>query len=787
MSAVKEQRMGPVSSIPGRERWRVPSIENRPAYAAAVEMSLRRNARIIEVQVNPITGRVLLRWDASEGPLAVAAVLVVALNEAPLTEATLMALNPDREQDSKSRRLVGKLILGGAKLSLIMGSRLVWGAALSPIGGTITILSVTATLITGYDFLRALFRTVTGASRITTGTLIGAATLSSIVLRENTTALVVLWLLNLGEYFENLTLRRTRRAIRQLLTTEDEMVWVETGGVEISCRAKDVHPGEVVKVRSGHRIAVDGIVETGEATVNEASITGESKPSLKMPESSVYAGTVVVSGSLRIRVTGVGADTVVGRLIQQVEQAHEFRPHIETVGDAFARRVVPSSLAASIIVYLLTRDTRRALTMLLVACPCAAGLATPTAVNAAIGNSARRGILVKGGRHLEAMAELDMICFDKTGTLTQSSPNVRHVISLAADYEENEVLQLAARAEIHSQHPFATAIISHAGRLVNGMPRDEFDLVAGQGVRVWEGEDEVLVGSRNLMNQSGVALGPAASIVVPRGESVMFVAHRRRLVGMITLSAALRPEAAEALGMLRDLGLERLVMLTGDETSVAAAVARAAGMTEWHSRLMPADKLNAVHLLRATGGRLAMVGDGVNDAPALAAADVGIAIGTRGSDVAVETADIALASEDLRHLATMIRMSRETMRVIRQNYAMAVGVNSLGLCLAALGRINPIIAAVLHNLSTILVVTNSARLIDFDPSSTPHNAFPFRDATRQGLEETDDLYEPIEYCCDTHRSNERFAAPRTLADEQNSTVIKKPIVETVTISGPVSS
>jgi cation-transporting P-type ATPase C len=298
------------------------------------------------------------------------------------------------------------------------------------------------------------------------------------------------------------------------------------------------------------------------------------------------------------------------------------------------------------------------------------------------------------------------------------------VTSLSADYDEKQILHLAARAETHSQHPFATAIISHARFHKNGNRRDEFDLVAGQGVRVWEGEDEVLVGSGKLMKQYGVALDGAADVVVLEGESIMYVAHRRQLVGMISLSAALRPEAEEALGMLRDLGIERQVMLTGDETSVAAAVARAAGMTEWHSRLLPEDKLTAVQVLRE-GGRLAMVGDGVNDAAALAAADVGIAIGTGGSDVAIETADIALASGDLRHVAGMVQMSRETMRVIHQNYAMALGVNSAGLLLGAFGRINPIIAAVLHNLSTILVVANSRRLITFDPGSfEPREAPP---------------------------------------------------------------
>jgi manganese/zinc-transporting P-type ATPase C len=717
MAVVAQQKIRRISSIPGRERWLVPGIENRPAYAAAVEIFIRRDSRVLEARANPLTGRILIVWNPAAAALDIDSLLIVALVESPLTQAALAALNPDEEHDGKTRKLIGKLIVGGTKLTMIFGSRLIWGMTASPLSAPIALLGVTATVITGYDFLRALFRTLTGASRITTGTLIGAATLSSIALQENTTALIVLWLLNLGEYFENLTLRRTRRAIRQLLSTEDEMVWVEVDGVEISCRAKDVQAGEVVHVRAGHRIAVDGIVDSGEATVNEASITGESRPAWKSVQSTVYAGTFVVSGTIRIRVTGVGSETVVGRLIQRVEKAHEFRPRIETIGDAFAKRVVPSSLAAAVFVFLLTRDARRALTMLLVACPCAAGLATPTAVSAAIGNSAHRGILVKGGRHLEAMAELDTICFDKTGTLTQSSPNVRRVVSVCADYDEKQVLHLAARAETHSQHPFATAIISHARFHKNGNRRDEFDLVAGQGVRVWEGEDEVLVGSRKLMEQYGVSLIMAGNIDVTEGESIMYVAHRRQLVGMITLSAALRPEAGEALTMLRDLGIQRQVMLTGDETSVAAAVARAAGMTEWHSRLLPEDKLNAVQHLRQGGGRLAMVGDGVNDAPALAAADVAIAIGTGGSDVAIETADIALASDDLRHVAGMVIMSRATMGVIRQNYAMALGVNAAGLLLGAFGRINPIIAAVLHNLSTILVVANSRRLMNFDPGS----------------------------------------------------------------------
>jgi manganese/zinc-transporting P-type ATPase C len=478
--------------------------------------------------------------------------------------------------------------------------------------------------------------------------------------------------------------------------------------------------------RAGRKIPVDGVIESGEATINEAPITGESMPAVRGRGDAVYAGTVLVAGAIRIRVTGVGADTVVGRLIERVEMAQALRPNIQTVGDRFAKRVVPSSFLAAAMVLLVTRDPRRALTMLLVACPCAAGLATPTAVSAAIGNSARRGILVKGGTHLESMASLDTVAFDKTGTLTDSQPTVSQVISCADDYTEERILSLAARAEMHSQHPLAIAVVARAGidreTLQEG---DEFELLAGRGVRTrWDGH-EVLAGSLGLLEEFQVSVSVENRKLfqsrVRHDESVVYVAHQRQLVGLLTISVQVRPEAVQALGRLRESGVSRLVMLTGDLDGVAKHVASSVGVTEWKARMLPDDKFDAIQTMRASGRRVAMVGDGVNDASALAIADVGFAMGAGGSDVAVETADVALASDDLRHVADVMDISRRTMRIVRQNYSVALGVNSIGLYLAAAGTINPIIAAVLHNLSTILVVTNSSRLIRYEPAGRPPN------------------------------------------------------------------
>ncbi len=712
-----------LSQLPGRKRWNVPALLGRPRYALAVEGQLREalpGAAAIEISAT--TGRILIEHDKSLGLDAVSEIVANALAAAPLSAELYLARTAESKKGKKIHKLVSKLFIGGSKLLLILVNGLIWGSvAASPVAGPILVLSVAGTIITGYDFIRALVWTVTGRTGITTGTLIGAATVSSLMLRENVTALIVLWLLNLGEYLEFVTLRRTRRAIRQLLSTEDDEVWLLREGSEVSVRVSRVQVNDRIMVRAGRRISVDGIIESGAGTVNEAPITGESMPVSRRSGDSVYAGTVLLSGQLEVRVTKIGADTVVGRLIQRVEEAQTLRPNIQTVGDRFARKVVPSSFAAALLVFLATRDPRRALTMMLVACPCAAGLATPTAVSASIGNGARRGVLIKGGTHLESMADVDTVCFDKTGTLTGSHPVVTKITSLHEDYSEEQVLGLAARAEWHSQHPLAIAVLQRAeeDRVAVETAGDAYEILAGRGLRVWNDAEEILVGNERLMSEFDVPIPDAAAAIyaqsTARAETNMFVVRQGTLAGLIAIAAPIRDEAKGAVQQLKRMGIQRVVMLTGDSEPVAAAVASQAGISEWKSRLLPEDKFNAIASLQDGGHKVAMVGDGVNDAPALALANVGVAMGTAGSDVAIETADIALASDDLRNVSSVIQISRQTMSVVRQNYGLALGTNSIGLYLAAVGSINPIIAAVLHNLSTILVIGNSTRLIHFNP------------------------------------------------------------------------
>jgi cation-transporting P-type ATPase C len=429
-----------------------------------------------------------------------------------------------------------------------------------------------------------------------------------------------------------------------------------------------------------------------------------------------------LAGELKIRVIHIGADTAIGRLIQRVEEAEELHAPIHTTGEQFSALLVPASFALAGGVFAMTGEAYRALTMLLVACPCAAGLATPTAVSAAIGNGARRGILIKGGTHLEALAQVDTIAFDKTGTLTVGLPGVERIIPLGEEYSAEQLLSLAATGELHSQHPLALAVSDQARARELVIPSHETcEIHIGRGVHAdWEGNC-VLVGSEQLLAQFSVLVPQQAHDLYTQytmtGETVMYVTHQSRVIGLIGVRDNIRPEAASTLADLRSGGVEHLLMFTGDSEQSAASVAQKVGLTEWYARLLPEQKYELIRTLGANGHRVAVVGDGINDAPALALADVGIAMGTVGSDVAIEAADIALAADNIRHVATTVALSRQALRIIRQNYALAVGVNTGGIVVSALGAINPFIAAALHNLSTLLVVLNSTRLLGYNPDA----------------------------------------------------------------------
>ena len=573
--------------------------------------------------------------------------------------------------------------------------------------------------MTGYPFLRGALASLRGGRSAGTDLLVSAATIASLILRENVVALTVLWLLNIGEYLQDLTLRRTRRAIANLIAGNQDSAWIRLpDGSEIQVRLDTLAVGDDVVVHDHVAIPVDGVVLDGEAIVDQSAITGETLPVSVTTDARVHAGSVVVRGRLVIRAQAVGRETTIGRIITRVEEAQHDRAPIQTIGENSSRRFVPASFLLSAVTFVVTGDVRRAMTMLLVACPCAVGLATPTAISAAIGNGARRGILIKGGSHLEQAGRVDAVVFNKTGTLTVGRPVVTNIVAFKDDWQPKDVLAYAASSEIHSRHPLAEAVIrSTEERHIAIPPHEECEVLVGLGMRTRADGRTLLLGSAPLLRREKVRVSKKASEWVMRlqreAETPLLLAVDGKLVGLISLRDEVRPEARAVLAALRQRGVQRIVMLTGDHSETARAVATELGIEDWQAEVLPEDKLEVVRTLQQQGHVVAMVGDGVNDAPALAAADIGIAMGLSGTDVAVETADVALASDDLRRLLDVRELGGHAVDVIRQNYAMSIAVNAIGLVVGAGGALSPVLAAILHNASSVALVANSSRLIRF--------------------------------------------------------------------------
>ncbi|UGU05203.1 manganese-exporting P-type ATPase CtpC [Mycobacterium intracellulare subsp. intracellulare] len=712
----KDPALQVISDAAGRMRVAVAWVRADSRRAVAVEEAVAKCEGVRVVHAYPRTGSVVVwysprRCDRSS--------VLAAIGDAAHVAAELIPARAPHSTEIRNADVL-RMVIGGAALALLGMRRYVFARPplLGPSG---RLFATGVTVFTGYPFLRGALRSLR-SGKAGTDALVSAATVASLVLRENVVALTVLWLLNIGEYLQDLTLRRTRRAISELLRGNQDTAWLrlDDGPTprEVQVPIDTVQIGDEVVVHDHVAIPVDGEVVDGEAVVNQSAITGENLPVSIVAGAHVHAGSVVVRGRLVVRASAVGNQTTIGRIIARVEEAQHDRAPIQTVGENFSRRFVPTSFIVSAITLAITGDVRRAMTMLLIACPCAVGLATPTAISAAIGNGARRGILIKGGSHLEQAGQVDAIVFDKTGTLTVGRPVVTNIIALHKDWQPEQVLAYAASSEIHSRHPLAEAVIrSTEERHITIPPHEECEVLVGLGMRTWADGRTLLLGSPGLLRSEKVRVSKKASEWVDRlrrqAETPLLLAVDGTLVGLISLRDEVRPEAADVLKKLRANGIRRVVMLTGDHPDIAEVVARELGIDEWHAEVMPEDKLAAVRELQDEGFIVGMVGDGINDAPALAAADIGIAMGLAGTDVAVETADVALANDDLHRLLDVRDLGARAVDVIRENYGMSIAVNAAGLIIGTGGALSPVLAAILHNASSVAVVANSSRLIRY--------------------------------------------------------------------------
>ena len=546
--------------------------------------------------------------------------------------------------------------------------------------------------------------------KVGTEIFVTVATLVAVFGGETVAGAVLMVIILIAEFIAELNTDRARASIKSLIGSVPQVALLRTNGGERSVPVGELKIGDVVLVRPGEKIPVDGRVVGGQGSVNEAPITGESVPKDKAVDAQVFAGTVVDSGALDIRTERLGTDTTFSRIIALVESAEAEAAPVQKLADKVAAWLIPVVFVFLIVVYLVTRDVRTIVTLMIFTSPAELGLATPLVMIAAIARAARTGILIKGGIYLETLAKVDVMVFDKTGTLTANRPEVVEISPRNATFDENTLLRLAAAADRRSAHPLAKAVVDAANRKGIAVPEPEsFDQLQGRGVRATVEGRVVLVGNAALLRESGVALEVA---VEDGGRTPVHVAVDGQFTGVIFIADTLRPGAREALAELKASGVKRIVMLTGDNAATAQVIANDLGIDEVRADLMPEDKVAAITELQAQGHRVAMVGDGINDAPALAKADVGIAMGGGGTQAALEAADIALMTDDLGKIAAARAIARRAYRTVQENLFVGVGVvHVLGITAALLGWIGPIQAAIIHLGPDILVFVNSVKLL----------------------------------------------------------------------------
>jgi Cd2+/Zn2+-exporting ATPase len=558
------------------------------------------------------------------------------------------------------------------------------------------------------------------SGRMHMSVLVAIAVLAAFALEDYKEAGIVAFFMLLASLIEQQTAAGARESVEKLMTLTPPTAELISGQ---TVPVAELNRGDVVRVRPGDRMPADGCILRGESAINEATITGESLPVDKGSGDEVFAGTNNVTGAIEVEVTRVGEDTTLGKVKRLILDAEATKSPTMQMIDRYAAWYTPAILMIAAIVFIFTEHKERVITVLVVACPCAFVLATPTAMVAGLSAAARLGILIKKVTDLETAGDITAMVFDKTGTLTTGELTVTR-LAPAEEVDAAELLTAAASMERNSRHPVAVAV-SKVAKRANVALRDVegFEEVPGRGVVGQVGGLHVVVGRASFLADRGVDLSAAQGVghaSEAEGMSLLYVARDGECLGWIGLEDRARPEAKQATMALSELGLQRLSMLTGDRWSVAKKVAGELGCTDVQGECLPEQKLHLVEMLREEGHLVAVVGDGVNDAPALAAGDLGIAMGAAGSDVAIDSASIALMSDDLGRLPFLVRLSRRLRSVILQNILFGVVFVVVGLILASFGYITPIVAAVLHNVGSFIVIFNSARLVRFGENLAPY-------------------------------------------------------------------
>ncbi|MGO1581926.1 MAG: heavy metal translocating P-type ATPase [Actinomycetaceae bacterium] len=573
---------------------------------------------------------------------------------------------------------------------------------------------VAAAVVAGYNIVVKAVRALL-VKDISIDLLVSIAAIGAIIIGSYWEAAAVTFLFAIGHALEAATMNKTRSALAELVAVAPDTAVVTRDGTQVEIPAAEVAMGEIVLIKNGAKVPVDGQVVAGNGALDEASITGESIPAEKAKGDQVFAGTVSRGGFLQVLATGIGADTTLARIIHRVEEAQDAKARTQTFIDRFSTWYTPAIIVLALVTGLVTQNVTLALTLLVIGCPGALVISIPVAIVAGIGRAAKDGILIKGGEYLESSAKIDAVAVDKTGTLTEGRPHLTDVVVTDPDATRTEVLAWAARAEAGSEHPLARPILDAAEAEGIAAPLPEgIDPVPGKGITARVDGQRVLIGNAALLAQfdlTDTAAVEAAEELARAGRTPMIVAVDARVLGVIAVADRVRTDAAEMIDRLHRAGVRKVVMLTGDAPLVAEAIGAETGVDEIHAGLLPEDKLDAVAALQRDGYTVAMVGDGVNDAPALATANIGVAMGAAGSAVAVETADIALMGDNLLKLPEAIGLAKRTVSVMRQNITIALLTVVVLLAGVFAGGVTMSLGMLVHEASVLVVIVNAMRLL----------------------------------------------------------------------------
>ena len=709
-----------VHRIHGRIRIKSKSLKYLGIYKKEVEEQLKQVHYIQSVEISSITGTIVIYFDdfslLEENLISLLQnTLNVYLVEIYKNEKKIKSDKYviERKLQEESPKEIMQKILTSLLLLVLPGPKKRTGL------GYLFNYKILSTISLTFPVIKNGLQSLVQNKRPNADTLSSTAIISSLLLGNEKTALTIMILERIAELLTVYTIKKTRGVIKDMLSVGESYVWKQIdNGVVKKVSIDEIVKGDSVLVQTGEKISVDGVIERGSAVIDQSSITGEYMPVTKKTGEEVFAGTIIKSGSITVKAEKVGDERTVSRIIKLVEDASFNKADIQSYADTFSAQLIPLNFLLAGIVYFSTRNVQKALSMLVIDYSCGIRLSTATAFSAAINTAAKNGILIKGSNYLEELSKSDTVIFDKTGTITEGKPKIQTLQVLEKNMKEDEFLAFAAAAEETSSHPLAVAILNEVkNRGIKIPEHKDTEVKISRGIETFVNDDVIRVGSKKYMKENDIYTDNASDVIkgiLNRGEILICVAKNTNLIGVIGVSDPPRENIKKAMNRLRYHGIDDIVLLTGDLRQQAETIASRMSMDRYESELLPEDKAKDILKFQSIGSKVIMIGDGINDAPALSYADVGIALGSSKTDVAMEAADVTITSDDPLLIPGVVGLAKKTIKIIKENFTMAIGINSFALVLGATGMIPAIYSSILHNSITILVVGNSLRLLKYN-------------------------------------------------------------------------